>query len=184
MKMVQIILTIIQIYLIKSNSIFDYSHAKGEPLNILAGSLSSRTAIIPFEYTKLNICHSKKVKKAEDTLGEILTGESFYSTEYKANTNKDKFCQSLCYNTFDENQVKVIQKLIKRRYFTNWIVDKLPAGLIIYDKETKTTSLRYTNGIPLGFIQNKEFYIYNHLQFHILLNKIDEDRYNVVGFNT
>ena len=181
--MVQIILTIIQIYLIKSNSIFDYSHAKGEPLNILAGSLSSRTAIIPFEYTKLNICHSKKVKKAEDTLGEILTGESFYSTEYKANTNKDKFCQSLCYNTFDENQVKVIQKLIKRRYFTNWIVDKLPAGLIIYDKETKTTSLRYTNGIPLGFIQNKEFYIYNHLQFHILLNKIDEDRYNVVGFN-
>ena len=169
--------------LINTNKIFDYSHTKGEPLDILAGSLSSFRAIIPFEYTKLNICHSKKIKKTEDTLGEILTGESFYTTGYIANTNEDKYCETLCYNTFSDTQVKVIQKLIKRRYFTNWIIDKLPAGLIIYNKETKTSSLKYFHGIPLGFILDKEFYIYNHLQFHILLNNVDEDRYNVVGFN-
>ena len=168
---------------IKSNKIFDYSHAKGEPLNILAGTLSSRRAIIPFEYTKLNICQSTKIKKAEDTLGEILTGESLYMTGYKANTNEDAFCKILCYNSFTETQVKAIQKLIKRRYFTNWIVDKLPAGLISYDKQTKTSAIRYFNGIPLGFYLNNQYYIYNHLQFHILLNKINDDRYNVVGFN-
>ena len=177
------IFSLIQISLINSNPIFDYSHFKGEPLNILAGSLSSYRAIIPYEYTKLNICHSQRIKKSEDTLGEILTGESFYSTGYIANTNQDKFCETLCYNTFSENQVKVIQKLIRRRYFTNWIIDKLPAGLIIYNLETKTSSLKYFRGIPLGFIYNNEYYIYNHLQFHILLNNVDEDRYNVVGFN-
>ena len=177
------IFSLIQISLINSNPIFDYSHFKGEPLNILAGSLSSYRAIIPYEYTKLNICHSQRIKKSEDTLGEILTGESFYSTGYIANTNQDKFCETLCYNTFSETQVKVIQKLIKRRYFTNWIIDKLPAGLIIYNLETKTSSLKYFRGIPLGFIYNNEYYIYNHLQFHILLNNVDEDRYNVVGFN-
>ena len=176
-------LIFINIAIIKSNSIFDYSHAKGEPLNILAGSLSSKRAIIPYEYTKLNICQSKKIKKAEDTIGEILTGESLYITGYKANTNEDKFCLSLCYNSFSENHVKIIQKLIKRRYFTNWIVDKLPAGLISYNKESHTTSLKFFNGIPLGFEENKQYYIYNHLEFHILLNRIDEDRYNVVGFN-
>ena len=172
-----------ELYFIKSNKIFDYSHAKGEPLNILAGTLSSRRAIIPFEYTKLNICQSTKIQKAEDTLGEILTGESLYMTGYRAITNEDSFCKTLCYNSFTEIQVKAIQKLIKRRYFTNWIVDKLPAGLISYDKQTKTSAIRYFNGIPLGFFQNNQYYIYNHLQFHILLNKLNDDRYNVVGFN-
>jgi len=177
------LLAFIESGLIKSNSIFDYSHSKKEPLNILAGSLSSFRAIIPFEYTKLNICHSKKISKTEDTLGEILTGESFYTTGYQANTNEDNFCKILCYNSFTETQVKVIKKLIKRRYFTNWIVDKLPAGLIVYNKEEKTTSLKYFNGIPLGYFLDNEYYIYNHLQFHILLNKLANDKYNVVGFN-
>ena len=78
------IFAIIRSGFIGSNKIFDYSHAKGEPLNILAGSLSSNKDIIPYEYTKLSICQSKKIKKAEDTIGEILTGESLYTTGYKA----------------------------------------------------------------------------------------------------
>ena len=172
-----------QFVLISTNGIFDYSHDKGEPLSIQAGSLSSRRGIIPYGYTRLKICQSQKVIKAEDTLGEILTGEVLYTTDYIANTNEDEFCQVLCYNTFEEKTVKSITKLIRRRYFTNWIVDKLPAGLILYNEETKQTSIKYFNGIPLGYIKNGHYYIYNHYQFHILLNKIDEDRYNVVGFN-
>ena len=171
------------IVVINSNSIFDYSHARGDPLSILAGTLSSKLAIIPYGYSKLNICQSKKIIKAEDTLGEILTGEVLYTTNYIANTNEDEFCQVLCYNTFDEKTVKLIKKLIRRRYFTNWIVDKLPAGLILYNEETKQTSLKYFNGIPLGYHKDGVFYIYNHYQFHILLNKIEDDRFNVVGFN-
>ena len=172
-----------QLILIKANSIWDYSHDKGEPLSIQAGSLSSRRGVIPYGYTRLNICQSQKIIKAEDTLGEILRGEVLYTTDYIANTNEEEFCQVLCYNTFDEKTVNLIKKLIRRRYFTNWIVDKLPAGLIVYNPETKQTSLKYFNGIPLGYHSDGVFYIYNHYQFHILLNKIDEDRYNVVGFN-
>ena len=177
------LLALTQINLILSNSIIDYSHDKGEPLSIQAGSLSSRRGIIPYGYTRLNICNSKKIIKAEDTLGEILTGEVLYTTDYMASTNEDDFCQVLCYNSFDAKTVNLIKKLIRRRYFTNWIVDKLPAGLIVYNPETKQTSLKYFNGIPLGYHSDGVFYIYNHYQFHILLNKIDEDRYNVVGFN-
>ena len=172
-----------QIILISTNAIFDYSHEKGEPLSIQAGSLSSRRGIIPYGYTRLNICQSRKVVKAEDTLGEILTGEVLYTTDYLTNTNEDEYCQTLCYNTFDEKTVNLIKKLIKRRYFTNWIVDKLPAGLLLFNSETRQTSIKYFNGIPLGFKRDGEFYIYNHYQFHILLNKIEDDKFNVVGFN-
>ena len=174
---------ITQFVLINTNAIFDYSHDKGDPLSIQAGSLSSRRGIIPYGYTRLKICQSQQIVKAEDTLGEILTGEVLYSTNYIANTNVEEFCQVLCYNTFDEKTINLIKKLIRRRYFTNWVVDKLPAGLILYNKETKQTSLKYFNGIPLGYLENGVFYIYNHYQFHILLNKIEEDRFNVVGFN-
>ena len=176
-------LFLFKVVLIKSNSIFDYSHKRGEPLNILAGSLSSKRAIIPYGYSRLNICQSKKLLESEDTLGEILTGESYYITGYKAYTNMDKYCQTLCYNKFDEKTVKLYKTLIKRRYFSNWVVDKLPAGRIVYDLQTKQTSLKYFNGIPLGFFIEDKFYLYNHLQFHILLNKIDKGKYNVVGFN-
>jgi transmembrane 9 superfamily protein 2/4 len=82
-----------------------------------------------------------------------------------------------------ENDVHFWQKLIRRRYFINLVADKLPAGLIYYNNKTKQTTLSYFEGIPLGYRKNDQYYIYNHLQFHISLNKIDEDRYNVVGFN-
>jgi transmembrane 9 superfamily protein 2/4 len=181
--LVLFVLILNQFVSIYSLSIIDYSHDKGEPLSILAGSLSSRRGIIPYGYTRLNICQPQRLVKAEDTLGEILTGEVLYTTDYIANTNEDQFCQILCYNTFEEKTVNLIKRLIRSRYFTNWIVDKLPAGLLLFNKESRQTSLKYFNGIPLGYVQNGVFYIYNHYQFHILLNKIDDDKFNVVGFN-
>ena len=62
-KFIFISLVIYQFAFITSNSIFDYSHEKGDSLNILAGALSSYRAIIPFGYNKLNICQSKKYIK-------------------------------------------------------------------------------------------------------------------------
>ena len=178
-----LILLITQILSAESNKIFDYSHIRGTKLSIQAGPVSSKRAIIPYGYTRLHICNSQRIKRVEDTLGEILTGNSYYSTEYLAKVNEDTFCNILCYNNFTERDVNFFQKLIKRRYFSNMVVDKLPAGLILYNNRTKQTMLRYFDGIPLGYAINDTYYIYNHLQFHILLNKIDEDRYNVVGFN-
>ena len=172
-----------QILLAKSNRIFDYSHLKGSKLSINAGPLSSKRAIIPYSFTKLHICNSQRLQRMEDTLGEILTGNRFYSTEYLAKVNEDTFCNILCYNNFTERDVNFYKKLIMRRYFLNMVVDKLPAGLILYNNETQQTMIRYFDGIPIGYIKNNTFYIFNHPQFHILLNKIDDDRYNVVGFN-
>ena len=179
------ILTLIlsQLFLINANKIFDYSHARGSRLNIVAGPLSSRRAIIPYGFTKLNICNSKRIKRVEDTLGELLTGNKYYSTEYIAKVNEDTYCNILCYKNFSEIDVNVFRKLIQRIYFSTLVVDKLPAGLIRYNNVTKQSSIKYFDGIPIGYKFKDQFYLYNHLQFHILLNKIDKDRYNVVGFN-
>ena len=166
-----------------SKGILDYSHDINSELQIQAGALSSINGIIPFSYEKLKICDIKKITKAEDTLGEILTGEKIFSTEYLAKTGNDSFCETLCYNEFDENSLKLIITLIKRKYFINWYLDKLPAGLLSFDVNKKASNIDYFTGIPLGYIQDDQIYIYNHLQFHILINEVSKKKFNVVGFN-
>ena len=177
-----ILVIFLQISNIISIPIFDYSHKRGEPLEIQAGSISSKMAIIPFGYSMLKRCNSHKIIKAEDSLAEILTGESYYTTGYMALTNKNAFCQTLCLNNFTAFDLRMYRKLIRRNYFTNLLVDKLPAGRLIYNVEEKKTSIEYFNGIPIGFKVNDTYYVYNHLQFHILLNKRGKN-FNVVGFN-
>jgi len=168
---------------ITSKGILDYSHDINSELHIQAGALSSINGIIPFSYEKLKICDVKKVIKAEDTLGEILTGERIFNTGYIAKTGNNSLCEVLCYNQFDQESLNLIKTLIKRNYFINWYMDKLPAGLITYNKDKNSASVDYFQGIPLGYIENEQFYIYNHLQFHILINEINNKKYNIVGFN-
>ena len=166
-----------------SKGILDYSHEFGSELQIHAGALSSINGIIPFSYEKLKICDITKVVKAEDTLGEILTGEKIFNTGYSAKTGNNSLCEVLCYNQFDQDSSNLIKALIKSNYFINWYLDKLPAGLITFNKETQATSIDYFKGIPLGYMDNDKYYIYNHLQFHILINEINDKKFNVVGFN-
>ena len=172
---------IIYISSINSSSIFDYSHLEGSSINIQVGKLSSNNYIIPYSYNRLKICNLKRIKRAEDNLGEILTGEDLYISEYTANINENKFCEILCNNQFRKNTIRKIKRLIDRNYYSNWYVDKLPAGLIYYNYDTKKTDINYFYGIPLGKKEKDKYIIYNHLHFKILINKISEKRYNVVG---
>ena len=166
-----------------SKGILDYSHEIGSELQIQAGALSSINGIIPFSFARLKICDINKVVKAEDTLGEILTGEKIFNTGYFAKTGNDSLCEILCYNQFDQESLNLIKTLIKSNYFMNWYLDKLPAGLLSYNKETQISSIDYFKGIPLGYTDNENYYLYNHLQFHILINEIDKKKFNIVGFN-
>ena len=173
---------IFQSFIFKANNNLDLS--LGEKINIQAGSLSSNKAIIPFGYNKLEICHSFKDNKIY-SLGEIVTGEELFGTEYYAKINENMYCENICSNQFSENTISSIKKLIKKEYYTNWYIDNLPAGLISINPETKEYKVNYFKGIPLGLIDksNNKYYIYNHLQFHIKINKIKNDKYNIVGFN-
>ena len=172
---------IIYIFSLNSSTIFDYSHAEGSTINIQVGKLSSNNYIIPYSYNRLKICNLKRIKRAEDNLGEILTGEDLYVSEYTANINENKFCEVLCNNYFRKSTIRKIKRLIDRNYYSNWYVDKLPAGLIYYNYDTKKTETNYFYGIPLGKKEKDKYIIYNHLHFKILLNKIADKKYNVVG---
>jgi transmembrane 9 superfamily protein 2/4 len=181
-SLIKLFLNIFQLSIFKDNENLILS--QGDIINIQAGSLSSKIAIIPFGYNQLKICNPHKDEKIY-TFGEILTGEEFFSTDYFANTNINKTCERICSNSFSNESVNSLKKLIKREYYTNWYIDNLPAGFISYDSLNNKYSINYYQGIPLGYFNktNKKYYIYNHLRFHILINKISDNNYNIVGFN-
>ena len=172
---------------VKCASLFDYSHNEGSTINIQVGKLSSNNYIIPYSFNRLNICNLKRLQRAEDNLGEILTGEDLYLSEYTAQINKNKYCAVLCYTNFTFNSIKKLKKLINRNYYTNWYVDKLPAGLMYYNYNTKKTSVNYFEGIPLGkrerYNNTDRYIIYNHFHFKILINKIADKKFNIVGLS-
>ena len=171
----------------KSAMLFDYSHEEGSQINIQVGSLSSDNYIIPYSYRRLQICDLSNLKRVEDNLGEILSGEDLYISSYFANINENKYCALLCNNQFMRHNLKVLRRLIDRNYHTNWYVDSLPAGLIQYNKETQKEEVDYFSGIPLGKFEDNKYIIYNHLHFKILINKAnsgkDKDKYNIVGLS-
>ena len=176
-------------FYIKSAMLFDYSHEEGSQINIQVGSLSSNNYIIPYSYKRLQICDFSKLKRAEDNIGEILSGEDLYISNYFANVNENKYCSLLCNNQFMRHNLKIVRRLIERNYHTNWYVDSLPAGLIHFDPVTKKEEVDYFSGIPLGKVVDNKFIIYNHLHFKILINKAssgtdkNKNKYNIVGLS-
>ena len=174
---------IISISSTRTAMLFDYSHLEGTSINIEVGKLSSYNYIIPYSFNRLRICNLKRLQRAEDNLGEILTGDDLYLSDYSAKINENKFCEVLCNNQFTRNTLRKLKKLIDRNYYTNWYVDKLPAGLMYYNYDTKKTEINYFYGIPLGRKDKDKYIIYNHLHFKILINKIADKKFNIVGLS-
>ena len=171
----------------KSAMLFDYSHEEGSKINIQVGSLSSNNYIIPYSYKRLQICDFGKLKRVEDNLGEILSREDLYISNYFTNINENKYCALLCNNQFMRHNLKILRRLIERNYHTNWYVDSMPAGLIYYNPETQKEEVDYFSGIPLGKKEDNKYIIYNHLHFKILINKAnsktEKNKYNIVGLS-
>ena len=168
----------------KAAILFDYSHEEKSKINIQVGSLSSNNYIIPYSYKRLQICDVGKLKRVEDNLGEILSGEDIYISNYYGNINQNKYWALLCKNQFMRHNLKTLRRLIERNYHTNWYVDSLPAGLIQFNKETKKEEVDYFSGIPLGKFEDNKYIIYNHLHFKIQINKVSQvDKYNIVGLS-
>ena len=97
-------------------------------------------------------------------------------------TGKNSYCQILCYNQFSHESINLMHALINKNYFINLYLDNLPVVLRNFNIELNTSSFDLSSGIPLGYMYDNYYYIYNHYEFHILINKKSKTKYNVVGF--
>lgn len=179
-------LLVIMIKISYENKIFDYSHKVGDSTTIQIGALTSVTNLMPYNYYRLGICKPDKFKKEEDNLGELLSGNTLYKSDYEVIMNKTEYCKVLCKETYTAKKINTTKMIYKRKYVSNWFADKLPAGLMKVHSP-QNTSIDYNSGVPFAYQVNvngtDELFLYNHLQFRIQIHKTGDDSYEIVGFN-
>lgn len=91
-----------------------------------------------------------------------------------------KSCQSLCTSKYSKSDSVFVNRNIRAGYTYNWIVDGLPASMILYDATTSTEL--YGSGFRIGKVDNEnKVEFYNHFEITIEYHKRKEDEYRVVG---
>lgn len=121
------------------------------------------------------------------SLGDILTGEITFSTEYEAFLLKNEFCKVLCTKEIKDFDFDVLKWMVEQEYVSNWFLDDLPAGRNLTMYGELTNLVLHDSGIPLGEkISYKEnpVKIYNHYTFNIFINKDSKsNQYSIVEFS-
>ena len=92
---------------------------------------------------------------------------------------QEEYCKVLCQTTLTSKTVNDFKTAIKRQYHNNWIVDNLPAASILDSAQFVTT--QYI-GFPVGYQEDKDSFIYNHVNIVLEYHPVDVDSYRIVGF--
>ena len=144
--------------------------------------LSSTSTQIPFSYKYLNLCREKIPSRPNETFTELLSGTRAEYTSFILEMNFNDSCKQFCDKEFKQKDIKIFKWLIDRDYFINFYLDSLPSSYTTIDVYTNKTYVNYFQGIPIGFEENDKYYIYNHYNIFIDINKKD-DKFQIVGFS-
>jgi transmembrane 9 superfamily member 2/4 len=135
---------------------------------------------LPYDYYSLKYCKpSGGIKEYSENLGEFLSGDRIENSPYSIEMLEEEYCKILCQLTLTSSDVNSFKKIIKNSYHNNWIIDNLPAASILDSDHFITT--QYT-GFPVGYKDEKSYYLYNHVNIILEYSVVGEDSYRIVGF--
>jgi transmembrane 9 superfamily protein 2/4 len=148
---------------------------QGEVVKIRVNKLTSAKTMLPYEFYTLPFPKpTQGVKEQPENLGEYLSGNRIENSGYKLKFLDNTECQLLARSTFKKEQIDAFKKAIREEYRVNWIIDNLPSAAAIDDYETKTQTVVYDTGFPIGHYKesttpgNEKFELYNHAKMTVL----------------
>lgn len=147
-------------------------------------NLTSRRAVSSLNYNSFPFCTATdKNLNGENVVPNIfqlLVGDTLYKTSINTQFLKNKYCAEYCKIFIDENAYNSYKHLILYNYNIIYSVDNME----IFREDTKRKGFYYS-GIPVGFIKDENYYIYNYYKFRILYNTGTSKAgktYYIVGF--
>ena len=149
------------------------SYRNGEKVNLISGTVNSFKTQIPFDLYYLDVCVPEDVLLIPSNLGETLLSGKSYQTSFELSINESKVGQLLCTKKISKTAFKRINNLIHKEYFVNYFLDNLPGGLAHTYFNTSTKEIKYSTGVPIGFVKNNQAYINNYFRINVQLNKIN-----------
>jgi len=158
-----------------------------ESVDLKVNKLTSVHTQLPYDYYSLKFCKPEGgVKNYAENLGELLSGDRIENSPYKLNMLQNVNCRILCQSTLKEHNSKQMKRAIERGYHHNWIIDGLPSASIV---DTEMSVVSDMTGFPVGYMEGKTAYIYNHVNIVLDYHEIPEGPngapvYRIVGFST
>ena len=111
------------------------------------------------------------IKEQPENLGEYLTGNRIENSGYKLQFLDNENCKYLAKHDYTKDQISQWQLAIKEDYHVNWIMDNIPSAAAIDDYDTKTQTVVYDLGFPVGLLKTKgkaeTYWLYNHAKMTI-----------------
>jgi len=134
---------------------------KGDNINVKVNKLFSMKTQVPYQYYTLPYCEPDTIMYKQQNLGEILRGDEITNSPYKVKMQDNITCEKMCEVELDDEQMKTYKEMIENEYFTNLLVDNIPAFTEFSSADLGQT---FNNvGFPIGFQHEGNIYVQNHL---------------------
>jgi transmembrane 9 superfamily protein 2/4 len=140
---------------------------------VKVNAITSFESELPYSYYSLPFCKPEEgVRKTAENLGELLIGDQIENSPYKFQMNENQTHVKVCVHpALTEHDVKLLSQRIDDYYQVNLILDNLPVSRYTWASDNQP--LRWI-GSPIGWKSaDSQYYLYNHLQFKVLIHKYD-----------
>uniref|UniRef100_A0A383W4V4 Transmembrane 9 superfamily member n=1 Tax=Tetradesmus obliquus TaxID=3088 RepID=A0A383W4V4_TETOB len=147
----------------------------GGTISAQVNSLTSFETDLPYEYYSMPFCKPVEgVHRAGNAanLGTVIMGIKLLNSQYNFTIMRQEKGKDACapkgfYGPLDGKDVKKLQMLITQKYRINMVLDNLPVtAQDLLDKNQEFVR----PGFELGYEEDGKFYVFNHLQFNILVH--------------
>lgn len=152
-----------------------------DPVSLYLNKVESDETQLPYSYKELPfVCPAADSQAVHLSLGEVLTGNRVWKSNYKLHYGVDIPCAKLCSVQADRAALASADGLIRAGYVAHWSLDGLPGATVFHTK--KNNQKYYAAGFPLGFVENDVSYIYNHVAIVVRTHRELNGDSTIVGF--
>lgn len=159
-------------------------YKQGDRVELLVNKVESDNTQLPYRYYGLPfVCPAGKGRKAKPlSLGQIMSGDRIWESDYILEFGVDQPCARLCDLIAKETGLKKANDLIKQGYVVHWLLDGLPGATTFVS--TNKNNKYYAAGFPLGFVEDDLAYIYNHVMIVVRYHRDrkNKNKNTIVGF--
>lgn len=163
-----------------------HTFSRDERIDLLVNSATSATSDRNIGYYRLPfVCpNSSSAKPVHLSVAEIINGDRFWQSDYRLAFLKDEPCLRICDRVMHQRSIEKSVEIIKDDYIAHWVVDGIPASTtFINDDGVSGPKKYYIPGFSLGYEQDGDAYINNHVMIVIRFHKESDDpeKYSIVG---
>ncbi|CXI08034.1 endomembrane protein 70, putative [Plasmodium berghei] len=158
------------------------AYKEGDKVVINIKNLYSRRAVTSLNYFSFHLCSSNDNNKKEErapNIFKIISGDILYNSFIETNFKQNKTCANYCEILINDDVYNKYKYLILYNYNIIYTTDNMD----IFREDPKRKGLYYS-GIPIGFIKDGQYHLYNYYKIKILYNsaKPNSDLHYIVGF--